>query len=105
MLHSSVETSLSFWSCSPGPNPIFFGMLLVDKSILVFTIYEKYVLSIVFRGIRICISNSNNGKHEDLFFRQWHTRRVTLAIQVIQPKALLRLTLMSLYAPFVFRLC
>ncbi len=45
-LCSSVETSLALWSYSPGWNPIYFGMHLVEESILVFAIHEEYVLLI-----------------------------------------------------------
>ncbi len=42
-LFSSVETSLALWSCSPVLSPINCGMPLVEKSILVFSIHDKYV--------------------------------------------------------------
>ncbi len=42
-LYCLVEASLALWSCSQGSNPTYCGMPLVEKSILVFAIHEKYI--------------------------------------------------------------
>ncbi len=41
-LYSSVETSLALLSCSPGSNPIYCGIPLVEKSFFLFTIHANY---------------------------------------------------------------
>ncbi len=44
-LHSSVETSFALWSCSIGSNSIYYGMSMVEKSVIdyirIFKIVDK----------------------------------------------------------------
>ncbi len=52
-LYSSVETLLALWSGTPVLNPINYGMLLVEKSILFTWLYLSSLLEAVSKELGV----------------------------------------------------
>ncbi len=54
---------LAFWSCSPCSNPIYCGMRLVEKPILVFAIHDKHI-QICMKKVQRSKTHNSNGRRD-----------------------------------------